>query len=135
MNVHQVNPNYIHQIWPKVESMLSDALDKGAVEYSIDHLKLYLVTGQQSLYVADDNGEIRGACSIAWENFPNDRIAFITAIGGRMISKPDLLAQLKDHMRANGATKFRGACDELIARLWERKFNIKVRYLIVEDAL
>lgn len=115
--------------------MLSDALAKGAGEYSVDHLKMYLASGQHSLYVADDNGEIKGACAVQWENFPNDRIAFITAIGGRLISKPELFEQLRFHFKANGATKLRGACNSAVARLWHQKFNLKERYIIVEDSL
>lgn len=135
MIVQQVNPNFIHQIWPKVELMLEKAIDKGAGEYSVEHLKMYLANGTQSLYVAEENGEIKGACTVAWENFPNDRVAFITAIGGRMISKPDLFEQLKTFLKANGATKLRGACNEQIARLWHQKFNLEARYIIVETAL
>src|SRR3990167_5085939 len=82
--VRYVNPNFIAQMWPKVEDMLEAALKHSAGEYTAEQLKVMLVNGSQFLLVAEDGEKIHGAAAIAFQNFPNDRIAFMTAIGGKM---------------------------------------------------
>ena len=115
--------------------MMERALVFSGGEYSAEHLRMMLVRGEQVLLVAMQGKTIIGAASVAFENYPNDRIAFITAIGGRMIAEPELFDQLKYWCRANGCTKIRGAAREAVARLWKQKFGIGERYRIVEAQL
>lgn len=133
--VKHVSCNYIPQVWPKVERYLARAMDYCAGEYTLDQVKVRLVDGTQHLLVAADGDEIRGACVIVFENYPNARIAFVVAIGGRLIANQDLYAQLEHWCRANGCTKIRGAAHESVARLWKQRFDYKEVYRIVERAL
>lgn len=116
--------------------MLTLALEHSGGEYSAQQLQFMLVRGEQTLLIAESgDGKIIGAVAVAFENYPNARIAFITAIGGRMISTPDLYDQLTNWCRTNGCTKIRGAARESIARLWKQKFGFEQRYIIVEHSL
>lgn len=96
---------------------------------------MMLVRGEQVLYVAVDNGRILGAATVEFANFPNDRVAFITAIGGRMIARTDLFNELADILRQQGCTKIKGEAREAVARLWHQKFGIEAPRLIVEMKL
>ena len=91
-----------------------------------------LANGQWLLVVAvDDTNTIHGAAAVNFNNMPNDRVAFVVAIGGKLISNQDTYAQFTALLKAQGATKIQGAARESIARLWTR-YGFKERYRIVE---
>lgn len=137
MSEVQVVPTiYIQQIWDKVEKFLSDALIYSGGEYDVEHLKQYLVQGNQTLLIAvDENKSIHGAATVEWGNYPNERIAFITAIGGKMLANKEIYKQFENWIKQNGGTMVRGAARESIARLWRRAFQFEQRYIIVEKKL
>lgn len=123
--------NNVQQAWNQVEPLLSSAMVHSAGEYTLDQLKVMLVEGSQTLLVlVDDTNKIQAACTISWVNHPNDKIAYITSIGGKLDSNS--FNQLKDWAKANGGTKVRGAAFESVARLWKIKFKFKKTYTIVE---
>jgi hypothetical protein len=127
---------YVAQIWDKVEHYLKSALNHSGGEYNIEHLKQYLVQGNQVLLIAiDENDNIHGAMTIQWDNFPNERIAFITTFGGKMVTDKDLWNQLETWVRQNGGTAMRGAVRKAVARYAERLFGFKSQYIITEKKL
>ena len=44
---------------------------------------MFIIQGQQVLLLIIEEDKICGAVTVEWINYPNDRIAFITAIGGK----------------------------------------------------
>ena len=121
-----------HQTWPLVESFLAEALKWGEDDYTAEQAKTYLAKGEWLLVVAvDEENTIHGAAAVSFNNMPNDRIAFVIAIGGKLISSQDTYAQFTALLKAHGATKIQGAARESIARLWTR-YGFKERYRIVE---
>ena len=135
MNVKEVNPAYVCQIWPQVGSMLEKALAYAGGEYNIDQLKAMLSAGTKRLLVADDNGEIKGAAAISLDRWPNDHICFVMAIGGRLITSIDMFEQLQAWAKSQGCTKIQGAARESVERLWRQRFKFEERYRIVEKPL
>lgn len=135
MKLEQVHPNFVCQVWPHIEAMLTAALEHSGGEYTIEQLQFMLVRGEQILLVAVDDDGIKGAASVTFENYPAARVGFITAIGGRLISSRDMFGQLVEWMKDQGCTKIRGAARESIARLWRQKFGFEQRYIIVEQSL
>ena len=132
LTVKPVGPNYFHQTWPLVEHFLADALKWGEDDYTVEQAKTYLARGDWLLLVAvDEENSIHGAAAVNFNNMPNDRVAFITAIGGKLISSKDTYGQLTALLKGYGATKIQGAARESIARLWTR-YGFKERYRIVE---
>jgi len=130
--VQPVQLMYFHQTWPLVEGFLEEALKWGEDDYTKEQAKSLLANGSWVLLVAaDEDNKIHGACAVSFNNMPNDRIAFITAIGGKLISNKDTYAQLCAVLKAYGATKIQGAARESIASLWSR-YGFKERYIIVE---
>jgi len=134
--VQVVAPIYIQQIWENVEPYLSAALKHSGGEYGIEHLKLFLIQGNQTLLVAvNGDNKIHGAAVIEWVNYPNERIAFVVCLGGRLVTSKDIWNQFENWVKQNGGTMIRGATYKEAARLWKRKFNVEERYIMVEKKL
>ena len=136
LRVQPVPVQLINQIWDKVAPHIKSAEEKfGGSEYTTDQIKVYLVTGQMMLLVAtDDANEIQGACTVSFINYPNDRVAFVTAIGGKLVTSPETFAQMSEIFKANGATKIQGMAKEAVARLWKR-FGFEEKAILVEVKL
>ena len=138
LNIQQVDTNYVAQVWPLVEKYLVDALvkDNDAQEwsncYNIHHVQGFLTGGLWLLLVAtDEEGTIHGAATVSFSNYPMARVAFITLIGGRLISSKDTFEQLKMILKQRGATKVQGYGRESIVRLWKR-YGFEPRTTLVE---
>ena len=132
LSIQPVFTAAFNQTWPLVEGFLAEALKWGEDDYTADQAKVYLAKGDWLLIVAvDEENTIHGAAAISFNNMPNDRIAFVIAIGGKLISSQDTYTQFTALLKAHGATKIQGAARESIARLWTR-YGFKERYRIVE---
>jgi hypothetical protein len=132
LTVKSVPITFFHQTWPLVERFLVDALKWGGDDYTLDQIKGFLARGDWLLLVAvDEENNVHGAATVNFINMPNDRVGFVTAIGGKLISSKDTYEQLTALLKGYGATKIQGAARESIARLWTR-YGFKERYRIVE---
>jgi hypothetical protein len=127
MTVFPLNVAYIHQHWEEVAKYLQPALDlSGVEEFNLDQLKVFVVNGTWTLFVVAEEGKLCGAVVVAFSNYPNDRIAYVTAIGGKFISSKETFTKFKDALKSMGATKIQGGARESVARLWNRLgFNNK----------
>lgn len=138
LTLSTVHTNYTHQTWPSVEGFIKEALEKGgdfpewADGYNIHHIQGYVTSGQWLLIVAvDENKNIHGCCTVSFVNYPLHRIAFVTTIGGKLISSQDTFNQLKNILKTYGATKIQGYGRESIVRLWKR-YKFEPRNTLVE---
>lgn len=132
--LYLVQNTHIQQTWDKVEKMLGDAMKHSGGEYDLEQLKVMLVEGRQTLLVtANEDMSIKCSFTIEWINYPNDRVAFITAIGGKTCK--DGWNQFLEWVKANGGTKVQGAAYESVARLWKRLYGFENRYILVERKL
>ena len=136
LKVVPVDPNHIQQVWPRVVDFIKSALDKGTTEetrnYNEHHIQQYLTSGQWFLLVAvDEANEIHGACTVSFMNYPLHRVAFVTSIGGKLISNEDTFDQLKNICKQNGATKIQGYGRDAIVKLWSR-YGFEPRSTLVE---
>lgn len=131
MKIQYVPLEYVNQTWPLVEQYVASALEHSCGEYTPDQVKVYLATGQWTLYVAaDDAGSLHGAGTVCFNNLPNDRVAFVTTIGGKLFTSQETWQQFVDLLKARGATQVEGAARESIARLWKR-YGFEEKYRIV----
>ena len=138
LSIRSVDVNHIQQSWHLVKGYLEDALTKGndfpdwAACYNINHVQQYVTAGQWLLLVAvDEQNEIHGAGTVSFINYPLHRVAFVTCIGGKLISNHDTFAQLKQILKAHGATKIQGSGRDAIVRLWKR-YDFEPRNTLVE---
>jgi hypothetical protein len=135
MNIQLVPLSLIHQTWPLVERFIADALQWGEDDYTVEQVKVYITKGEWMLLVAvDEGGVIQGAAAVNIYNMPNSRVAFVVAIGGKLISSNETYAQLCALLKSFGATKIQGVARESIARLWKR-YGFRERYILVEADL
>jgi hypothetical protein len=134
LKFYVVPTEHIQQTWDKVEIMLDRAMSHSGGEYDLDQLKVLLTQGRQVLCVGtEEDLIIKCAMTIEWINYPNDRVAFITAIGGKTDKQG--FGEFELWVKANGGTKIQGAAFEAVARLWKRAYGFENRYIIVEKKI
>lgn len=141
LTIRPVGVEYVAQTWPFVENFLKEALEKGepvpewSDNYDLSHVQGFLTSGAWSLLVAvDGQNTIHGAATVSFANYPKNRVAFITLIGGKLISNKDTFEQLGNILRLAGATKIQGMARPSIARLWKR-YGFEERTTLVEVKL
>jgi len=135
LKVQQVPTEYINQIWPKVEGYISDAMQYSSGDYTASDIKVMVTLGSWGLIVAtDDANEIHGALVISYFNRPSERVGFVIAIGGKLVSNRTTWSQFEDILRSNGATYLEGAGRESIVRLWAR-YGMTQKYAIMGKKL
>jgi len=141
LHIRPVGVNYVAQTWQYVEQFLQEALEKGEVtpewseNYNLAHVQGFISSGQWALIVAvDENNVIHGAATVSFANYPKNRVAFITLIGGKLISNQDTYSQFSAILKDAGATKIQGMARPAIARLWKR-YGFEERTTLVEVKL
>lgn len=131
MNVFPLNVVHIHQHWEEVAKYLQPALDLGGVEdFTLEQMKVYIINGTWTLFVVAEEDKLCGAVVVAFSNYPNSRIAFVTAIGGKFISSKETFAKFKNALKSMGVTKIQGGARESVARLWKRIGFINKQILV-----
>ena len=132
MIVQHVPVEFVAQTWPLVEKHIASAEKFGGDDYTADQIKVYLAKNLWTLLVAvDESNQVQGAATVAFQNYPNDRIAFVTTMGGTMMVNEEVLASLKQALKGFGATKIQGAMRPSMVRL-SQKVGFVERYTIVE---
>lgn len=131
MRIEVVHPDHFQYAWPLVEPFISSALEHSHGEYTTEQAKVYLASGAWTLYVAvDDAGALHGAGAVQFNSMPNDRVAFVIAIGGKLFTSQNTWQQFVDLLKSRGATRVEGAARESIARLWKR-YGFDEKYRVV----
>ena len=130
MQIQRIDISHVNQVWPMAEEFIASALEHSKNDYTLDQVKTLVAMGNWTLLVAVDDSGVQGAATVSFSNRPNDRVAFINAIGGKLISSPETFEQLKAVLGSIGATYIEGAARESIARLWSR-YGFEEKYRIV----
>lgn len=131
MKVQHVPLEWTVRTWPMVEKFVASALEKSRTDdYTVEQVQTLVCTGQWALLVATEGDTIHGAATVELSNRPSKRVAFITTIGGRLVSNRETFEQLKQLLAAFGATHIEGAARESIARLWSR-YGFEPKYQVV----
>jgi hypothetical protein len=131
MKIQHVTLEWVHHTWNMVEGFIASALEHAKGDYTLDQVKQYVSSGQWLLLVAvNEDNKIQGAATVDFFNRPNDRVAFIVTMGGKLITNPDTFEQLKAYLVSMGATLLECTARESTARLWER-YGLAEKYRIV----
>jgi hypothetical protein len=134
MILKRIMPDEIAQKWAEVVLFIESALLYANGDFTIDQVRLAVVSNQWLLIGVYEGDFIKGALTISFMNMPNDRIGFVTTIGGKNIFTKDTYKQLVQILKQFGATKIQGGVRESVARLW-RKVGFKERYILVENTI
>ena len=133
LDIDLVPTNYLQVVWPKVSHMIDSAMKHAKGEINTDQIKVYLATGEYQLLVFLEGKTIIAAVVIEWINYPNARVMFINAMGGK--TNKTCADKMFEWAKQNGATSVRGAAHESVARLWKMKFGFETIYYLVEKKL
>ena len=134
IQVQPVPIEWVPRTWPMVESFVESAAQYAADGLTTEEIRVHVFQGAWRLFVAVEDGTIKGAAVVDVFNRCRDRVAFVVVIGGRLISSRESFAQFADQLRALGATALEGAARESVARLWTRH-GLTERHRIVGVSL
>ena len=134
MKLYIVPTTHVQQYWHLAEPLLQLALDKGNDEFTTDQLKLMVTQGQQQLLLLmKDTYRDKCVCALTvqWIMYPNDRVCYITYIGGKNTKAG--FEQFKNWARSNGGTCIQGSTKyESIVKLFNRLYGYKKKYTLME---
>jgi hypothetical protein len=134
--VKVVAPNFIYDVWKDVESFLNASINVSGGDFTLDQLKFSLGRGEQTLLVSvNEQNKINGAMTVEFTNRPNDRVMFITALGGSGIVNDETFSQVETWAKSQGATKASAIAQEAQARLYKIKANFNTVRMVVEKDL
>jgi hypothetical protein len=135
LTVKYVQKEHAAQMWPLVKTYIESAMEHGYGDYTLDQVKLLVCMGQWLLMVAmDEDKNIHGAATASFMNYPNDRVGFITFMGGKLITSQETFKQMCDILKQRGATKVQGMARPATARLWKR-YGFNERSTLVETRI
>jgi hypothetical protein len=131
-NLFVVPTNHIHQFWNIAAPHLQKAINESNGEFTIDQLRQFVSQGQSDLLlIMDKDKQCHCAFTVQWINYPNDRVAYITYLGGR--TNHTSWEQLVIWVKNNGGTKIQGSTNkDSIVRLWRMKWGMKPKYTTME---
>ena len=133
--VRRITPEEIRLQWPTLEPLFKRALDLSKCnDYDIDDVYQYLTLNQWRCYVAEEERVIKGAACVAFQKYPHDTVAYVCAIGGRMLANKPTSSAFFELLKQHGADRVQGAARPAIARLW-RRIGLEEKYSIVELSL
>jgi hypothetical protein len=132
ISIQHIPVEYMAQTWPLLEKHIASAEKFGGDDYTTDQIKVYLAKGLWHLFAAvNEENVVQGAATVLFQNYPNDRVAFVTTMGGNMMVNEEVLSAFKQVLKGFGATKLQGAMRPSMVRLSE-KLGFVERYAIVE---
>ena len=131
MKLYIVPTIQVQRFWHLAEPLLQKALDKGNGEFTADQLKLLVTQGQQQLLLVMKDEICYVAFTVQWINYPNDRVAYITYIGGKNTKAG--MEQFKQWVKENGGTSIQGSTKfESITKLCNRLYGFNKKYQLME---
>lgn len=121
LTVQEVPIEFVNVVWPSVEGFIASAIEHANGDLTLDETKINCAHGHWHLLVAvDENNVVQGAATLYYFNRINDRVAFITTIGGKGIFTRELFSQFSDILKLRGATCVEGAVRDSLVRFTAR---------------
>lgn len=87
ISVSLVPTPHIYSVWDDVKQMIEDALTFGGGVYSIQDVFNDLLTDQQSLWIAIEDGKIIGCTTISINQYPRSRSLVYKWLGGKDVAR------------------------------------------------
>lgn len=121
--------------WNTIGPLLNHALTRSKCnDYGIVDVYNASKSGAWTVYIAEEKNKITGVATVIFQQYPNDIVAYITAVSGRLVGDKATSDKLFDLLRARGAARVQGAARPSIVRLW-RRIGLEEKYAIVEGQL
>jgi hypothetical protein len=120
MKLERVPLEWVNITWPLVAPHFAQAVQHSQDGYTLDHIQVMVTTGQWMLVVFTEGETVCGALTLLFLNRPAERVAFITALGGKSVFSEDTTQQLRALAASQGAMVIEGAVRKSVARLAAR---------------
>jgi hypothetical protein len=105
MPLYQITPNELPQVWPIAAPMLQRAIDLDPDLITIEQVEFAIRTGRTYLLIWQDPEEgITGAATVDIIDYPRERVAHVSLMGGKSIVRTHVFDEAKNWMRLMGAT-------------------------------
>ena len=125
-------PDFWPQLSPYIEAAFQEA---GVTEYGLAEAEQYLHARHWvAVGFFDEDNHMHGALTLCVLTYPHEKMAFVTAIGGRHLTNSDNWEQLRSICRNLGCSKLQAYSRESVARLWKR-IGFSHRAILVEADL
>ena len=121
LRVEVVPVEFVHTVWPKIERYIEAAIEHANGALTVEEVKVRVTDGAWMLIIAINNSDtIQGTAVVSFFNRADNRVAYVTSIGGRLLANADTFSQFCGILRAHGATCIEGTVRDSLLRLWER---------------
>lgn len=136
VKVTDVNTEDIELLWPRVEPFLQGALEHSQGEYSLEDIKLQLMTGLMRLWIAyDEEGIILASAVSEIRIFPQKRVCFVILMGGENMERwLHTSAAVQHWAMENGADSVVGYVRKGLAKKL-KDFGYREIYTVVQQDL
>jgi hypothetical protein len=135
MPLYQLNPRELPQVWPVVAPLLQKAIDLDPSSVTIEQVEYSVRTGRTSLLVWEESTVgITGAATVDLIDYPRERIANITLLGGRSVVQQTVFDEVCNWMRLSGATKAQCWANGSRVQLYE-KMGMKATHQVMRIKL
>ena len=82
-NITLIPPDQISFLWKKVREQLRPAVERSKGRWTLEHLMMVLVTGQQNLWIAwDENNNSMGCVTTQVISYPTSKMLAFQFLGG-----------------------------------------------------
>lgn len=117
-SIEIIHPSLIQQTWGQISPFFNACKPHETGEISVEQMKVMLVRGEYQLMLFMASNEPIGALITSFITYPNDRVFFVHAIGGK--TTKECVTAMFDYAKQQGATTVRGQARDSVARLWKR---------------
>ena len=136
LTLRRIPTELVPDFWPQLSPFIEIAFQEaGVTEYGLAEAEQYLLAGHWlAVGFFDADNHMHGATTLCVLSYPHEKMAFVTAIGGRNLTNSDNWQQLKAICRNLGCNKLQAYSRDSVARLWKR-IGFKHRAILVEADL
>lgn len=121
MPLYQVTPQELPQVWPIAAPMLQRAIDLDPDLITIEQVEFAVRTGRTYLLVWQDPEEgITGAATVDIIDYPRERVAHVSLMGGKSIVRTHVFDEAKNWMRYMGATTAQCWAKGTLVQMYEK---------------
>lgn len=121
MPLYQISPRELPQVWPIAAPLLQKAIDLEPEALTIEQMEYSVRTGKVFLLVWEEPDQgITGAVTVEFIDYPRERIAHVSLMGGKGIVRDHVFKEAQKWMRLNGATKAQCWTKGTLVQMYEK---------------
>lgn len=132
VNIFQVPLQFVDKAWRDGAHKLGEAAEKSHGEITPDQLRLILTRGERILLGMGDDTQVAAWAAVQIQQLPNLRACYVYCIYAPGATSPQAFDLLKKYAADNGCSVVRGACNDVISRLWQIRFKARKAYTVLE---